>query len=157
MKAIKLESGEIKRYDSLPKSWGNIVGGFNNLSDEELQAYGFYNIVIPEYDASIETLGSLEWDENNSIFTCQVITKTWNETFSELKADKIAHLKRIYNNKLAETDWVIVRNVELNNATDQSILDLRSALRNECAIKEAEINALTTKASVALYSLPSLD
>ena len=40
MKAINI-NGQIKLYGRLPKSWGNIIGGFNTLSDEEVKEYGF--------------------------------------------------------------------------------------------------------------------
>ena len=41
------------------------------------------------------------------------------------------------------------RDKELNQATDQSILDSRAALRTECSSKETEVNALTTKRDIA--------
>lgn len=85
-----------------------------------------------------------------------VVDKTWSKTLSELKADKISNLKSIYNIKLSETDWVIIRDSELGNTTDQTVLDDRAALRAECATKESEINALTTKKNVALYELPNI-
>ena len=37
----------------------------------------------------------------------------------------------------------------------QDIIDARAALRIECATKEDEINALSTKASIVDYQLPS--
>ena len=38
MKAIEI-NGEIKTYPNLPSSWENIIGGFNNLSDEEIDTF----------------------------------------------------------------------------------------------------------------------
>ena len=43
MKAIQLENGTIKTYNSTPKNWGNVIGGFNLLSDSDIQSYGFYD------------------------------------------------------------------------------------------------------------------
>ena len=34
-------NGEIKTYNELPKSWGNVIGGFNTLSAEQAESYGF--------------------------------------------------------------------------------------------------------------------
>jgi len=155
MKA-RQENGAIKKYVNVPKSFGNVMGGFDNLSDSELEAYGFYNVVTPSYDSDIQKLGDIEWDADNSVFTYPVINKTWTQTVAELKTQKIESLKAIYNRKLAETDWVIVRDTELGNTTEQSILDDRAALRTECATKEGEINAKTTKAAVVSYSLPNI-
>ena len=155
MKA-RQENGAIKRYTSLPKSFKNIIN-FHLLSDSEVESYGFYNVVTPSYNSATQHLGDLEWDADNSVFTYPVIDKTWPQTLAELKEAKIESLKAIYNRKLSETDWYIVREAEGGTATPQSILDDRTALRTECGTKEGEINAKTTKAAVVSYSLPNLD
>ena len=86
-----------------------------------------------------------------------MIDRTWSQTVAELKEEKIENLKAIYNRKLSETDWYIVREAEGGTATPQSILDDRAALRTECGTKEGEINALTTKNAVVSYFLPNLN
>jgi hypothetical protein len=151
------QNGAIKRYTAIPKAWGNVIAGFDKLTSSEWQEAGFYDVVTPDYDSAIQKLGDLEWDSDSSTFTYPVINKTWTQTVAELKESKIANLKSIYNRKLAETDWYIIRASEGGTATPQSILDDRAALRTECGTKEAEINALTTKAAIASYSLPNLD
>lgn len=156
MKAIQI-GGAIKRYTTIPKSWGNVIAGFNLLSSSDWEAAGFYDVVTPSYDSATQYLGDLEWDADSSTFTYPVINKTWTQTVAELKEAKIANLKAIYNRKLSETDWYIVREAEGGTATPQSILDDRAALRTECGTKEGEINAKTTKAAVVSYSLPNLD
>lgn len=152
MKAIQI-NGAIKRYTTIPKAWGNTIGGFDLLSSSDWEAAGFYDVVSPSYDSATQYLGDIEWD--GSVFTYPVIDKTWSETVAELKESKIAEIKNIYNRKLVQTDWYIIRAQE-GIAAPQSILDDRAALRAECATKEAEINALTTKKAVASYSLPNL-
>ena len=151
------ENGAIKRYTVIPKSWGSVIAGFNRLTSTEWEAQGFYSVVTPSYDSATQYLGDLEWDADSSTFTYPVINKTWTQTVAELKEAKIANLKAIYNRKLSETDWYIVREAEGGTATPQSILDDRAALRTECGTKEGEINAKTTKAAVVSYSLPNLD
>ena len=154
MKGLQLDNGTIKTFNSIPKSFGKIIGGFNTLSDSELEAYGFYNIVKPSTTESQE-LGAIEWDADNSVFTYPIQNKTFAQSLVELKAQKIANLKHSYGSELANTDWVIIRAQE-GIAAPQSILDARATLRTECASKEAEINALSTKAQIADYSLPNL-
>jgi len=155
MVAVQHE-GAIKKFSSVPKSWGNVMGGFNYLSQSELEAYGFYNVVTPEYNSATQYLGDLEWDADASVFTYPVIDRTWSQTLAEMKENKIANLKSLYNSKLAQTDWYIVRAQEGISAP-QEVLNTRTALRNECSSKEAEINALTTKVKVAEYELPNLN
>ena len=72
----------------------------------------------------------------------------------ELKEQKIANLKYLYNRELAKTDWYIIRGQE-GTAVPQDILDARTTLRTECATHETNINAKTTKASVVDYELSS--
>jgi len=155
MKAIQIE-GAIKRYTTIPKAWGNVIGGFDKLSSTEWEAAGFYDVVTPSYDSATQYLGDLEWDGDASVFTYPVIDKTWSQTVAELKESKIANLKSLYNRKLAETDWYIIRSQEGISAP-QDVLDARVSLRTDCETKEAEINALSTKKAVVSYSLPNLD
>ena len=155
MKAIQID-GAIKRYTTIPKAWGNVITGFNLLSSSDWEAAGFYDVVTPSYDSATQYLGDLEWDADSSTFTYPVIDRTWPQTVAELKESKIANLKDLYNRKLQETDWYIIRAQE-GVAAPQEVLDARAALRSDCATKEAEINAKTTKKAVVSYSLPNLD
>ena len=155
MKGLQLDNGTIKTFNSIPKSFGKIIGGFNTLSDSELEAYGFYNIVKPTTTES-QKLGAIEWDADNSVFTYPVQNKTFSQSLAELKAQKINNLKHSYGSELAKTDWIIIRDQELGNTTDSSILSSRATLRSDCATHETSINSKTTKAQVADYSLPNL-
>jgi hypothetical protein len=151
MKGINL-NGTIKTYSSVPKTWGNILG-VNYMSDEDLKGLGFYDVVIPETKQS-EKLGDIYFDADVEVFTYPVEARTYTQTVAELKEQKIANLKDLYNRELAKTDWYIIRGQE-GIAVPQDILDARTALRTECATHETNINALTTKASVIDYELPS--
>ena len=151
MKAINID-GTIKTYNSIPKTWGNILG-VQYLDDSSLEELGFYDIVRPTIKDSQE-LGAIEWDADNSVFTYPVVNKTYSQSVAELKTQKIENLKSIYGSELSKTDWYIVRAQE-GTAAPQDILDARADLRTECANKEDEINALTTKASIVDYQLPS--
>lgn len=169
MAKARLENGQVSVYNTdTPKPF-QIIEGFENgftvgvsywggdaLTDDEWKAFGFYPYTPPEYDTRIKKISEITLNETDEIFEATVVDITWSQTLAELKTAKIDNLKAIYNHKLAQTDWVIVRDTELGQTTDQSILDDRAALRTECATKEAEINALTTKKNVALYELPNL-
>lgn len=87
MKGLQLDNGTIKKFNSIPKSFGNIIGGFNTLNDTELEAYGFYEIVTPTITNSQE-LGDIEWDSDNSVFTYPVQNKTFAQSLAEMKAQK---------------------------------------------------------------------
>ncbi len=158
MKA-RTENGQIKIYKSLPSEFtkedGSVILNFRNANEETLKSAGFYDVVVPSYNPKTKVLGDIEWDADNSQFTYPVSNKTWSETLSELKENKIEQLKAIYNSKLSATDWYIVRNSEKGTAIPSDIQTERDNLRSECATKEGEINAKTTKAQVADYDLPN--
>lgn len=150
MKAINV-NGTIKTYTNL-KSFGGAIG-LQYASDSDLEAMGFYDVVTPSVKPSQE-LGAIEWDADNNVFTYPLVNKTYSQTVAQLKTQKIENLKAIYNSKLSKTDWYVVRAAEGGTAVPSDIATERSDLRTECATKEAEINAKTTKAQVVDYELP---
>ena len=77
MKAINI-NGQIKLYGRLPKSWGNIIGGFNTISDEEAKEYGFYDVVSPDFDNATQNFGDIYFDEDNEVFTYSVENIVFN-------------------------------------------------------------------------------
>ena len=151
MKAINID-GTIKTYSNV-KSFGGAIG-LQYASDSDLEALGFYDVVTPSTNPSQE-LGAIKWDADNSVFTYSVKNKTYSLSVAELKTQKIENLKAIYGSKLGTTDWYVVRAAEGGTAIPSDIATERSNLRTQCASKEAEINALSTKASIVDYQLPS--
>lgn len=152
------KNGTIQVFQSIPKSFegsqNEYIGGFDQLTRAEQKAEGLYDVVMPDgYNSQIHDLGDIFWDSANTQFTYPKTNKTWSQTLAELKEQKIANLKANANSKLAETDWIIVRDTELGNTTAQSTLDDRAAIRTSCATKESEINAKTTKAQVVQYDI----
>ena len=61
MKAIDI-NGNIKIYNQLPKTWGNVIGGFDLLDESEIQAAGFFDLVEPEHNPSIHNLINLHFE-----------------------------------------------------------------------------------------------
>lgn len=144
-------NGTIKLFPVVPKSYGNIIGGFDLLSNIELQEHGFYNLVIPEYNDLTQELGAVSFDSDSNQFTYGIVDITWEETLEELKVKQIAVAKEAASDSLRHTDWVIIRDTELGNTTDQTILNDRASIRTACDSHEAAINSKTTKASVMSY------
>jgi hypothetical protein len=144
-------NGTIKTFPAVPKSYGNIIGGFDLLSDIELQGYGFYDVVYPEYNDLIQELGNISFDSDNNQFVYAIVDITWEETLAELKTQQITVAKNAASDSLRHTDWVIIRDTELGNTTSQAILDSRAAVRTACDAHEVAINALADKAAVMSY------
>ena len=144
-------NGTIKLFPTLPKSYGSIIGGFDLLSDIELQGYGFYDVVYPEYNDLTQYFGGLQFNESANKFVYHVVSIEWDETLAELKEKQITVAKNAASDSLRHTDWVIVRDTELGNTTSQAILDSRAAVRTACDAHEVAINALADKAAVMSY------
>lgn len=158
MKA-RLENGVIKLYNTVPdkftyttdKGSFTFAGGVNNISDNKLKEFGFFDVVTPTYDSRIEELSNLHLD--GDVYTYDVIEKPIKETLSELKKNKVDILKSIVGNYLSETDWYIIREADSGEATPADIRGERAALRSKSDSIEAEINALTTKKAVVLFDI----
>lgn len=77
MKA-RFENGVIVLYKELPTSFKNdevnIVGGFDLLSKEELEHYGFYDVIEPPLKED-EEYDDIRWDESLNSFIYNVIPK----------------------------------------------------------------------------------
>lgn len=146
-------NGTIKIFKRVPKSYGNIIGGFDLLSDAELQTHGFYNVNRPSINETTQTLGAIYFNSSANEFTYPVVDKTWTRTLDELKEERIDEAKSIANAELYKTDWIIIRDKELGNTTAQATLDARAAIRTACANHETAINSKTEKADVVAYAI----
>ena len=140
-------------YSKLPNSWKGVMGNFSKLSDEEIKAYGFYDVVTPEYNSNSEKLSDIFWNENNKIFTYTIIDIEWPQTIEKFKQTKIEDIKINALSKLNKTDWYITRKAEKNIDIPEAITVERDTIREQVNTKEIEINNLTTKKAVAEYSV----
>ena len=150
MKAIQID-GKIKVYNPLPNSWKGVMGNFSMLSDEEIKAYGFYDVITPDYNSKSQELSDIFWDAGNEVFTYTVNEKEWSQTLDELKQLKITSLKVNIQHKLNETDWYVTRKSERDIDIPSDITTERNNLFSKCETKETEINNLTTKKAVIEY------
>lgn len=150
MKAINLD-GTIKTYSSIPKSWGNVVGGFDTLSDSDLESYGFYDLVTPSFSIYTQELGDVIWDSENNKFTYSLSDRTWSETLSELKTSRIKEAKGRAKSHLTLTDWYVTRKAETGTEIPSDIQTQRNDIRTNCTNHEQAINSKSTKAKVMSY------
>lgn len=148
MKAINI-NGQIKTFNKIPNIWKDDNGTYINIIDG--QAYGFYDVAIPDFSGSYQQLGDIYFDSENDVFTYPVVDVTFDKTIDELKESKIKQLKEVYNIKLSNTDWYVVRKSEKNIDMPENIITERDSLRSECANHEVFINALTEKITIIDY------
>ena len=164
MKA-RIEAGKIVKYSEIPQKFKAnsklIAGGGRNLPTEKLEEYGFYDVVVPDYDPVTQVIYNLHFDDSfddgdvvtRSVFTYDVKSKTISETVAELKTKRIEELKKLAYDKLQPTDWYAIRKAEKGTAIPSDIQTERDGIRTSVTTKEGEINALTTKAAILKYDI----
>lgn len=163
MKA-RIVNGKIVKYSRLPKSYKgrkHYAFGFDRAGDAAHEEEGFYDVVVPTYDPVTQVIYNLHFDDSfddglgntSSVFTYDVKSKTISETVAELKTQRIDALKRLANDKLSPTDWMVVRKSEKGTAIPSTTQTERDNIRTTVATKESEINALTTKAAILKYDI----
>lgn len=167
MKA-RLEAGKVVKYARLPETLntnGKHYVNFRSASGSELEDAGFYDVVVPSYDAVTQVIFNLHLDNAypaptpddadavRTVFTYDVKAKTISETVAELKTKRIEELKKLGYDKLQPTDWMVVRKAEKGTAIPSETQTERDGIRATVLTKEGEINALTTKAAVLKYDI----
>ena len=163
MKA-RIESGKIIKYPTLPnsfKSGGVVIENFSKASNDVLESYGFYDIVIPTYDNKTEYIHNLRTvddykdSEGNTktVFTYDVSKKTFTESLVELKKNKIQELKSLANQKLQPTDWYIIRKIEKGSSIPDNIQTQRNSIKSQVDTQEASINSKTNKLDVFNFEI----
>ena len=166
------KSGTIQTFNRLPNEWNDDKGyhiNFRKVTNKE--DYGFYDVVIPEYDKITQQLSSIFWDADNKVFTYTVSNIDFDATYPELdeegketgktipaydkdklKASIIVTVKADANNLLAPTDWYSSRKSELGTAIPDSVLADRKKIRDKVDTIETEVAALTTVESILKYT-----
>lgn len=166
MKA-RIEEGKIVKYNAIPNSFKAsgklILGGGKNLSREKLKEYGFFDVIVPDYDPVTEVIHNLHFDSayptlddadaTREVFTYDKKTKVISETVAELKISQIKALKKVAYDKLLSTDWYAIRKAENGTDIPSDVVTEREGIRTSVTTKEGEINALTTKASILKYDI----
>lgn len=127
----------------------NILSGIENLTDEELNSYGYYKIEDVAYNPVLERLGGWILGEDN-IVRKEIIAIN-HGTLEQVKNKKIEDLKKYYRKLLCETDWYFVRRDETEEEIPSTVLDGRLDLRIECSDKEIVILAFNSIEEVLNY------
>lgn len=75
MKA-RLEAGKVVKYNTVPNILSNSnksITNANVASDEVLEEFGFYNVVVPEYNIETQAMNNLHFSATNNYFTYDVV------------------------------------------------------------------------------------
>ena len=160
MKAVN-NNGIITTYPDVPQQFKSSTGLHLNargMTSDQLRNAGLFDVIIDEnYDSRIHDLDEIYFDSASTVFRKDTIDKTWSESLSELKERAINNFKAQIGNKLAATDWYIIREADNGADVPADVVDARVALRELSDTVESEINALSTKKAVVSYDFPNID
>lgn len=116
-----IEENEIKFGPvRVPKAWRNI-SGFDHLTDQELKTHGWIPWELIEIDigpTEVYTNPIIQIHEDKVTETQTKREKTEQELLQELE-DKKHEVRYVRNQKLQDTDWIIVRALETNTNIDE--------------------------------------
>ena len=168
MKAIEI-NGNIKTFRRLPNVWEDENGlhtNFRKVADPT--AFGFYDVVTPQYDKISQRLSAMYFDGDK--FTYDVVTIDLEGThdvldedgnvietkpnydIAALKASKISAIKTEAGKLLSPTDWYVTRLAERAVAIPQEIAEERLDIVTKSDTFETELTALTTVEEVLRYT-----
>ena len=106
-----------------------------------------------DYDERIHNLSDIFFSEDNDYYTYTKTNKTFSDSLSDLKSNKIGELKIRANSKLQPTDWYVIRKAELGTDIPSDITTARASIKSTVETKESEINSLTKKSDVIIYNV----
>jgi hypothetical protein len=150
MKAIEI-NGEIKTFSKYPKNFKHGDNLYLILNDKIAKELGFKDVVEPTFDSRIEKLDNLHL--NGDVYTYDVIEKEITETLTELKNIKLQEINNIASERLSNTDWYIIRNLDSGEEVPSEVKTSRDEYRKRSNEIIDEINALTTKKDVITFAI----
>ena len=151
MKAIEI-TGNIKTFRRLPNVWEDENGVYTNFRKvADPTAFGFYDVVTPQYDSITQQISNLHFD--GSVFTYDVTEKVFSQTLEEAKDTKKQEVKAMAYKLLQPTDWYGIRLAINGIALPENITDERNEIIIKSDIAEVEIDNLTTIAEVFKYQI----
>lgn len=156
MKAIEV-NGQIKTFKKLPSKWDANGQSYLNINESNCQDFGFYNLEIENINPLIEKLSPIYFDKESKVFRKDAIKIKFTESLDYLKKQKIGKLEKNLDILLKETDRYILDKVEIGTEIPNNIIKQRKELRNKALELKIEINDLTTKEEVILFSLRNFE
>lgn len=152
----RIENGKIIVYSEFPEVLtdgvlGTTIGGYDKLSDDIHFLDGFREVVIPDYNTTLQYLSEIYFDNNNDIFTYDVINRNFN--LEKEKVKKIEELKEKAKIKFSETDWYYIRNFRIGKGVPVEIEEMNFKIYNEINRMEEEIMSLENIEDIVNYQI----
>ena len=145
---------KIKTFNVLPSNFNGkkyYLTGFNLLSDDELADEGFYKVEVPEYDSRVQELKDLKFNKSKNKFVYTLKNKTFSESVSELKEQKLLQLQTRRDILLEPSRNLALEAFETGKELAQEIKDERDAIRKQYDDDVVALNKLTKKLDIVKF------
>jgi hypothetical protein len=140
MKAI-LVDGNIKLFKVLPRTWKH-HDNFRKASVELLEAEGFLEVLIPEYDTELQKLSEIYKDEANNLYTYDVVDLEID--IDTERARKIKEFETIVEGEMMDALKIgVLEKIVLGESVPQETKDKVTALRERETAVVTLMNQIT--------------
>ena len=139
----------------LPKNYKHWGGNFDKQSDEVHEAEGFFELITPEeFDAKLQKLGEVFFDEENKVFTYTIVKLPFDlekkkaELLSQLDDQQdyferlISRCERIYGKDNAGLNAATTTVLQTQAATVNAINNLTEETGRTFRIRQEDVDAL---------------
>ncbi len=79
------KEGNIITYPELPRYWANYAGNFHEQSKDIHEKFGFYPVIVPDYNNRLQKLVNLHFNEKKRVFEYDI--EDLNITLDDVKKD----------------------------------------------------------------------
>lgn len=109
--------GQIKTYNSIPKTFGNKLN-YDLSNSQRHYNDGFRDVVYPQFDPLTDSLGTIFFDESKDVFTYEIVSKPQEEIRQSLIAISEIEKQDLIQQKLNQN---VINEAQLSD--DSNALD----------------------------------
>ena len=107
MKANNID-GQIRIFYQLPNEWKSFLN-FSKADEATLKEEGFFDLITPEYDPRIQSLGEIYFDEQDEIFTYPVL----NKSKQQIEDETISNINQLAEQAERNVDFTAIKSLLL--------------------------------------------
>lgn len=133
----KIDNGQIGFPQLLPNKYGNVIGGFDKLSNSKLKDYGFYPYVEPVFDPFSQELAELVFNQSSQTVTRNVVAKVYD--IEQMRVNKLASFEQFSKGFRNEITEMFAEEILLNELP-VGVVSLLQVLKQRKVEVIAEIN-----------------
>lgn len=146
------ENNQIKKYSKLPQNFKNFIG-FDKMESNIHESEGFYLMQLPVYDADLQQLGELYFDEVFKVFT-YIVVNIELPALAEAKAQKITELKDAVKGLYQSIQWYLELCRSEGTPIPATLTNKIKTIRTKYEQAKTQINGYDSVIDVVKWKVP---